>query len=144
MERAVLLVAAAIWLTAGLAGLAVAAAGVDVIRSLMPPLAIGEAALGRTVATLAAGAVMTGLAHAVVLIGLARSHGWAASAGILLAGVCAAGFTVLGAAAMTAAAAGTMLIPAAIGSAVGTLLAAGAYAVAGVSLARRLRAGSGG
>lgn len=144
MDRAILLVAAAVWLTAGLAGLVLAAAGIDVIRSVLPPLAIGEATLGRTVATLAVAALAMGLGHATVVVGLARGHGWAASAGVLLAGMCVAGFTALVAAALTAGVAGSMLASAAIGSAAGALLAAAAYAVAGVSLARRLRTGSGG
>ncbi|MBW3613084.1 MAG: hypothetical protein KY392_04405 [Chloroflexi bacterium] len=142
MDRAILLVAAAVWLTAAAAGLALAAAGMDVIRSVLPPLAIGEGALRRTVATLAAGALLIGLAHVVVTVGVARGHVWAASAGLLLAGICVAGFTALGAAAWTAGASGSMLPAVAFGSATGALLVAAAYAVAGVALGRRLGTGS--
>lgn len=141
MARAILLSATVAWFVAALAGLAVAVMGVETLRSLLPPLSIGADGLARTVVALAFGALVIGAAHSVVVIGLIRGWRWAESAGILLAGVSLAGFVALMAASLTAGAAGSMPVPAALGAAGAALLVAGAYGTVGVGLARRLRPG---
>lgn len=140
MARAVLLAAGALWLVAGLTGLAVSLVGVQVIEAVLPPLTIADDALARTVAALGIGALLIGSAHGTVAWGLARGRSWAASAGVLLAGVSVAGFGALGVAAATAGAAGSLApMPASIGF-LGGLLAAAVYGAAGVALVHRLRA----
>ena len=141
MARGFLLAAGALWLVLGLAGVAVSLGGIAAIEAVLPPLAIGRDALARTVAALGIGALLVGMAHVVIVRGLARGRSWGPSAGILLAGVSVAGFVALAAAAATAGAAGTMAVaPSVLGTA-GALLAALVYGAAGAALAHRLSAG---
>lgn len=139
MARAFLATTGALWAVAGLAGLAVSLLGIQVIENALPPLAIADDALARTVAALGIGALFVGLVHGAVAWGLTRGRSWAPSAGLLLAGVSLAGFGALGAAAATAGVAGSLAVtPATIGV-VGAVLMAIGYGAAAVALVHRLR-----
>lgn len=139
MARAILLAAGGAWLLTGIAGLALATIGTDAVQAALPPLAIGREALSRSIAALAVGAVALGIAHVAIANGLGRRRPWAPSAGILLAGASVPAFLTLGAAALTAGAAGSLVAAAAVGGAVVSLVVAGAYGVVAVMLVRRQR-----
>lgn len=139
MDRAILLAAGLAWAVAGIAGLGVAVAGVDALRTVLPPLGIDEASLGRTVAALATGVLALGIGHLGVVAALGQGRAWAESAGILLAGVAGAAFGALAAAALTAGAAGSLVPLAAIGAAAGCAGLALLYGLVGWTLVRRLR-----
>lgn len=142
MARTILLIGAGVWALAGVAGLALAVVGTDVLADLLPPLAIDRDALGRTVVTLAVTALGMSVAHLVVIGGLARRRPWAWSAGTLLAGMLAAASLAGVAAAITSAAAGTMELAASVASAVGTLLMTIGYAWAAARLVGDIRSRS--
>lgn len=141
MPRGFFLAAGALWLIAGLAGMAVSLAGIGAVEAVLPPLAIGRDALARTVAALGIGSLLVGLVHVGIAWGLASGRSWGPSAGILLAGVSVAGFVALGAAAATAGAAETLAVVPSILGAVGALLLALAYGAAGAALVHRLGVG---
>ena len=142
MVRAILFAAGAAWLLAGSAGLALATIGTDAVQAALPPLAIGRDALARSIAALAAGAVGLGVAHLVIAAGLGRRRPWASSAGILLAGASVPAFLALGAAALTAGAAGSLVALGAVGGAAVAFAVAGTYSVVAVLLVRRRRSGA--
>lgn len=139
MVGAFLATAGALWAVAGLAGLAVSLLGVQALEGALPPLAIADDALGRTVAALGIGALLVGLVHGTVVWGMTRGRPWAPSAGLLLAGVSLASFVALGTAAATAGAAGSLGLTPAIIGALGAVLMAIGYGAAAVTLAHRLR-----
>lgn len=139
MARAILVAAAVGWILLGLGGIGLALVGTDAVRGVLPPLAIGADALSRTVAALAIAALVLGVTHAVIGVGLGRGTGWAASAGLLLCGVSIGGFVTLATAALTAGAAGSMVPAGALAAAAGALLVAAGYGVAASSLVHRLR-----
>ena len=66
MARWFLAAAAVAWGVPGLVGLAVAIGGADAVVPRLPDLAIGDAALGRTVITLAFACLLVAAAHAAV------------------------------------------------------------------------------
>jgi hypothetical protein len=135
-----MLAGAALWALVGSAGVALAIAGVDAVRSALPPLAISVDALSRTLIALGVAALAVGVAHAVIGVGLGRGRPWAASAGVLLSAISLIGFAALGMAAVTAAAAGSMAAATALAAAAGSVVLAVLYGLTAIALARRLRA----
>ncbi len=135
----ILLIIIILWLVAGLAGIGVALLGVDALLDMLPPLAIDADAVARTLAALAIGAALVGLAHLVVARGLRRDGSWAVSGGILLAAGAAIAFGALAAAAVTSGVAGTLTVIGAVAAACGAMLAAVAYGAAAALLVHRLR-----
>jgi hypothetical protein len=136
-----MLTGAALWALVGSAAVALAIAGVEAVRSALPPLAISSDALSRTLIALGVAALVVGVAHAVIGVGLGRGRPWAASAGVLLSAVSLAGFVALGTAAVTAAVAGSMAAAMALAAAAGSVVLAVLYGLAALVLGRRLRAG---
>jgi hypothetical protein len=139
VARWFLAAAAVAWGVPGLVGLAVAIGGADAVVPRLPDLAIGDAALGRTVITLAVACLLVAAAHAAVALALVRRAGWAASAGVLLAALQCIGWIGGAAAALTSGAAGTIETGLAVGGAVLFAALAIGYGATAVALTNRLR-----
>jgi hypothetical protein len=142
VARLILVVAAIIWVIAALVGLGLAAFGAGWLKSILPPLSIDTDALRGAVTAVAAGLLAVGLAHVLVVIGVASQRRWGSTAGILLSAVLAATFVALGAAAGTSAVASPAQAPVLIGSAVAAAVGAGAYVVVVMRLVGERRSGS--
>jgi hypothetical protein len=138
--RRVLLVGAVGWLLAAITGIAVAVAGVDALRALLPPLAIDADALGGAITAVAVALLAVGGAHVAVLLGDGRR--WAMSAGALLSSVLSIASLALAAAAVASAARVSVLAWPLLGGGVVAGLVAIGYGVAAVRLARQLGSGS--
>ena len=142
MARLVLVIGAVAFLLAGAGTFALAAVGVEQLLSMLPPLAIDADAVGGALTALALAFVATGTAHLFIVAGLREGRRWAASAGALLAGVLAAAFVGLAAAAISSALRSPgYALPLVAGGAVATCVAIG-YALVAVRLARELGSGS--
>ncbi|HEX7196424.1 MAG TPA: hypothetical protein VF364_06275 [Candidatus Limnocylindria bacterium] len=140
MARTVLLVGAVGWLLTALAGIGVAAIGIDDLRAALPPLAIDADALGGAIIAVAIALLAIGGAHVAVLLGGRRR--WAISAGALLASVLSILSLALAAAGFASAAREPALAWPLLGAAVLASLMAAGYGMAAVRLARQLGSGS--
>ena len=142
MARTVLIIGAVAWLLAGAGGFTLAAIGTAQLIALLPPLAVDADAVGGALTALALTLVATGTAHLFVVAGLRDGRRWARSAGVLLTALLAIVSIGLAATAVASAvrepAYGLQLLA---GAAVGAV-AAVAYLLAAVGLARELGAGS--
>ncbi len=143
MARAILGIGAAAWSVGCMAAIAVAIIGVERLMALLPPLQIDADAVRGAVLAVAAAFALAASAHLVVLAGLRAHRRRAWSAGILLAGLLAAVFVALTAAAFTSAVAGTGAVIVLVASGIAAALAASGYALATVRLVAELRAGTG-
>ena len=142
MARTILLLGAAGWLLAGAAGLVLALTGTEALLSVLPPLAIDADALGGALTAIGLTITVMGAAHLVVAFGVRAGRRWAMSAGVLLTSTLAVASVGLAAAAISSALRqAAMAAPLLVGGAVG-FLAAAAYGIAAVRLARRLGSGS--
>lgn len=143
MARAILGIGAALWSVGCVAAIALAIVGVERLMDLLPPLQVDADAVRGAVVAVAVGLALAATAHLVVLAGLRSHRRRAWSAGILLAGLLAATFVALAAAAFTSAVVGSgavlLLTLAGFG---GAMLALG-YAVVTARLVSELRAGAG-
>ena len=142
MARTFLVIGAVAFLLAGAFTFALAAVGVERLLTVLPPLAIDADAVGGALTALALTFVATGTVHLFVVAGLREGRRWAASAGALLAGVLAAAFVGLAAAAVDQRAALAGLRLAAPRGAAAATCAAIGYALVAVRLARELGSGS--
>ena len=142
MARLILVAGAIVWVVAALLGLALAAFGAGWLESILPPLSIDTDALRGAVTAVAAGLLAVGLAHVLVVIGVASQRRWGSTAGILLSAVLAATFVALGAAAGTSAVASPAQAPVLVGAAVAAAFGAAAYAVVVMRLVGERRSGS--
>ena len=140
MARAILTTAAAAWCIGAAGAAATAIAGVDALSQALPALTIDAEALGGAVTTVAIGFTVAALVHVVVLAGIRQHRPRAWSAGILLAGLLAATFVALAAAAFTAAARDPGSAPVLIAGGAFASVAAAAYAIATVLLVGEVRA----
>lgn len=142
MARAILLVAAAVWLVAAIAALTIALVGVDWLLGLLPPLIIDADAVRGAIVTMAVAAAAVAGGHALVLTGLRRARRWGSTLAILMSGLLGVLLFALAVAAVTSVAAeastAAWLLPAA-GCAVA---AAAAYAMVLVRLVQERRAAS--
>ena len=139
MARTILRAGAAVWLLAGVAGLALAILGTDWLLGVLPPLAIGADALSRAVGAFSFGLLVIGAAHVAVLSGLRARARWGHSAGVLLAAVLAAALLSLGAAGVTSAVSRPQAAAALIGSGMAALGCAALYALTAARLVGELR-----
>lgn len=142
MARAILTVAALVWLVAAGAALVLALTGIDWLLGLLPPLTIDADAVRGAIVTMAVAAALVGGAHGLVLLGLRGGRRWGSTLAILLVAMLAVLLFALGVAAVTSVAAddstAAWLLPAA-GCA---CVAAAAYAVALVRLVADRRSAS--
>jgi hypothetical protein len=141
--RTILSIASAVWILAGLAGLAVAAVGTEAVQSALPPLAIDRSALGGAITAVALGIIGVGILHVAVLAGIRLRWRGALASGALLAAMMAALATASGAAAVASAVRapdGAALLGLA---ALGASLAAVGYGLLTVRLIGDLRSESG-
>jgi hypothetical protein len=136
VARRVLLVGAVGWLLVAIAGIGVAVAGVEALRSLLPPLAIDADALGGAITAVAVALLAVGSAHVAVLLGDERR--WAVSAGALLSAVVSIASLALAAAALASAARESALAWPLLGAGLFAGLVAIGYGVAAVRFARQL------
>ncbi len=142
MARTFLIIGAVAFLLAGAFTFALAAVGVERLLTMLPPLAIDADAVGGALTALALTFVTTGTVHLFVVAGLREGLRWAASAGALLAGVLAAAFVGLAAAAISSALRSpTNAFPLLASAAAATCAAIG-YALVAVRLAHELGSGS--
>jgi hypothetical protein len=138
MASLLLAVAAAVWLLAGVAAIAVGLGGAAWLMAQLPPLTIDVAAVGGAAVAIGIGLVTVAVLHAAVAIGASAWRRWALSSGILLSGTMAVGLTAL------ALAAGTTLVrgspaPALLGAAaIAAFGGAAGYAWCAVRLVRML------
>lgn len=142
MARLLLVATGIIWLSAGLAGLVLAAIGTERLEQLLPPLVIDTDAIRAAIVAVAVAFIGVGLAHGVVVLGLGARHGLAWTAGILMSAVLAAVFVALAAAAAASAAAEperalTYLVATVVAS-----IGAVAYAIVTARLVVERRSGS--
>ena len=142
MSRTVFLVGAAIWLLAGIGGIAVGAVGTESLLSLLPPLAIDAAALGGALTAVALALLAIGVMHLVVVGGIANDRRWASSAGVLLASALAILALALAATAVASALRDARYALPLIGAAALAAVGAAVYAYAAVRLAGQLGSGS--
>jgi hypothetical protein len=143
VARAILGIGAAAWSVGCIAAVVVAIVGVERLMDLLPPLQVDSEAVRGAVVAVAVGLALAAAAHLLVLAGLRTHRRRAWSAGILLAGLLAATFVALAAAAFTSAVVGSgaVLVLAVAGVAAATL--ALGYALATARLVAELRAGAG-
>ena len=143
MARAILGIGAAAWSVGCIAAAVVAIVGVERLMDLLPPLQVDSEAVRGAVVAVAVGLALAAAAHLLVLAGLRTHRRRAWSAGILLAGLLAATFVALAAAAFTSAVVGSgaVLVLAVAGVAAATM--AFGYALATARLVAELRAGAG-
>lgn len=143
VARAILGIGAAAWTVGCIAAVVVAIVGVERLMDLLPPLQVDAEAVRGAVVAVAVGLALAAAAHLLVMAGLRTHRRRAWSAGILLAGLLAATFVALSAAAFTSAVVGSgdalLLAVAGFGAA---SLACG-YALATARLVAELRAGAG-
>jgi hypothetical protein len=140
MARAILGIGAVCWSIGCIAAIVVAIVGVERLMDLLPPLQVDTEAVRGAVVAVAAGFALAAAAHLVILAGLRAYRHRAWSAGILLAGLLAATFVALAAAAFTSAVAGTgAVVVLVIAGAAAALVAVG-YALATIRLVAELRA----
>ena len=142
MARTFLVIGAVAFLLAGVFTFGLAALGVERLLTMLPPLAIDADAVGGALTALALTFVVTGTVHMFVVAGLREGRRWAASAGALLAGVLAAAFVGLAAAAISSALRSPANdLPLLVGAAAAACAAIG-YALVAVRLAHELGSGS--
>jgi hypothetical protein len=126
MPSLLLAVAAAIWLVAGIAVIAIGVGGAAWLVTQLPPVAIDVAAVGGAAVAIGFGLVAVAMLHAVVAMGAGRGRRWAVSGGVLLSATMTVGLAAL------ALAAGTTLVR---GSPAPALLGAGVVAALGGAIA---------
>ena len=84
MPSLFLAVAAAIWLVAGVAVIAIGLGGAAWLVTQLPPLAIDVGAVGGAAVAIGIGLVAVAILHAVVAMGARARRRWAVSGGVLL------------------------------------------------------------
>lgn len=127
MARALILVTAATWLLAGLAGLVLAALGTERLERALPPLVIDTDALRAAIVAVAVGLLVVGAIHLSILVGLRTGRRLAWTAGILLAALMMMTLLALAAASATSAVADPERAVAYLAGAAGAVLGAVAY-----------------
>ena len=142
MARTVLIIGAVAWLLAGAGAFTLAAIGTAQLIALLPPLAIDADAVGGALTALALTLVVTGTAHLFVVAGLRDNRRWARSAGVLLTALLAVVSIGLAATAVASAVREPGYALQLLGGAAVGAVAAVAYLLAAVGLARELGAGS--
>lgn len=142
MARTILVTGLCLWLAGGVLGIGLAITGSGWLLSVLPPLALDSAALGRAVAAFSIGLLLVAAAHAVVIGALRASTRWGTSGAILLAGVLSAAFITLCVACLTAATSQPARGAELVAGAAATLVGAAAYGLAAVRLVGELRARS--
>ena len=142
MARAVLAAGSALWLAAGLSGLAVATVAAEAVQALLPPLSIDTDALRGAVVAISIGAIAVAACHLAVLAGIRRRRRWGTAAGVLLAGLIGMTLFALAAAAAASAAATPAAAPGLLAGMVAAGLAAACYGLAAARLVVDRRSGS--
>ena len=138
MARRILIIGAVAWLLAGAGAFALSAVGVELLLSLLPPLAIDADAVGGALTALALTLVATGTAHLFVVGWLREGRRWGMSAGALLSSVLAVACVGLAATAISSALREPTYAVQLLGAAALAGVAATGYVLAAVELAREL------
>jgi hypothetical protein len=139
VARSILVGTASAWLLAGVAGLGLAAFGVEALERILPPLAIDTDALRAAIVSFAIGLVLVGAVHVAILLGLRARRRLAWTAGILMSGVLAATCVALAAAAATSAVADPSRMAQYLAGALGAGVGGLAYGVVAAHLVGELR-----
>lgn len=142
MARAILRVAAVVWLLAAMGGFVVAVTGAAWLLDLLPPLTVDADAVRGAIVTMAAGAALVAAVHALVLIGLRGAHRWGSTIGILVSALLGVLLFALAVAAVTGVAAeasNALWLGPAAGCAV---IATAGYAAVVIRLVQERRAAS--
>lgn len=142
MARSVLLAGAVTLAVGGFVAIGISLVGLGQLKSLLPPLAITDAALGGAVLAIGLGLLAVAAIHATVLMGLRARRRVAWTGGVLLTIGMGATLVALAAASATSAAVSPERLLAFLAATIGTALAAAAYAVAAIELVGELRSGS--
>lgn len=143
MARGILATFGAVWLAAGIGGVALGLGFADAIVGFLPPLAIDVEALGGAITAFGAGILLVGLVHVALAVALGRGTRLARTAAILLSAVGCAAMISLAAASAASAARESQLAALLAAAAVAAGIGAVVYALAVVRLTAEIRAGSG-
>jgi len=142
MARSLLLVAAAVWIAVGAAGVGVGLVGAATLQRILPPLAIDLDALRGAVTAVSIGVLAIGAAHAAVVAGLRGGGRRALSVALLLSGFLSVLLLALSAAGATTAVAAPASALAFGAAACGALVGSIGYGLIVALLLQEVRSGS--
>jgi hypothetical protein len=142
VARALLLATGVAWLVAGLAGLAFAALGTEMLERALPPLVIDTDALRGAIVAVAVGLAVVGAAHLAVVAALRAGHRVAWTVGILMTALLCATLVAVAAAAATSAVADPSRALAYLAGTAGSAAGAVAYGLVAARLVAERRAES--
>jgi len=141
VARTLLLAATVAWLVAGVIGIGIGLLGASGLQRMLPPLAIDLAALGGAVVAVSAGVLAVGVAHAIVVAGMAGGRRRARTAALLLAATLAALLVALAASSITSAVSVPDRAAPLLVAAAAALIGAAGYGLVTVLLVAEVRAG---